>query len=227
MVLTAAPSGAASAGARAPPAARHSPSSPPPRPRATSRPSPCRTAGATTARCSPTFTTKYGIESTSSTPTAAPATRSRRSRPTRTTPGPQAPDVIDVGLSFGPQAKTDGLLQPYKVSTWDTIPATAKDADGNWYGDYYGVLAFEVNTAVVKNVPKDWADLLKPEYKGQVALAGDPTRLEPGHPGVWAAALANGGSLDNAQPGLDFFKQLNDCRQLRPGHRQDGDRRLR
>src|SRR5215204_5821820 len=44
--------------------------------------------------------------------------------------GPQAPDVIDVGLSFGPSAKADGLIQPYKVSTWDTIPDSAKDADG-------------------------------------------------------------------------------------------------
>ena len=43
--------------------------------------------------------------------------------------GPQAPDVIDVGLSFGPSAKKDGLLQPYKVATWDTIPDSAKDAE--------------------------------------------------------------------------------------------------
>ena len=47
--------------------------------------------------------------------------------------------MIDVGLSFGPAAKTEGLMQPYKVSTWDSIPADAKDADGHWYGDYYGV----------------------------------------------------------------------------------------
>jgi putative spermidine/putrescine transport system substrate-binding protein len=125
--------------------------------------------------------------------------------------GPQAPDVIDVGLSFGPQAKTDGLIAPYKVSTWDSIPASAKDADGYWYGDYYGVLAFEVNTSVVKNVPQDWSDLLKPEYKGQVALAGDPTVSNQAISGVWAAGIANGGSLDNAQPGLDFFKKLNDA----------------
>jgi len=59
--------------------------------------------------------------------------------------GPQAPDVIDVGLSFGPQAKEEGLIQPYKVSTWDEIPAEVKDADGYWYGDYYGVMSFMVN----------------------------------------------------------------------------------
>jgi putative spermidine/putrescine transport system substrate-binding protein len=123
--------------------------------------------------------------------------------------GPQAPDVIDVGLSFGPQAKTDGLIQNYKVATWDTIPATAKDADGAWYGDYYGVLSFEVNTAVVKNLPQDWSDLLKPEYKGQVALAGDPTVSNQAISGVWAAGIASGGSLDDAAPGLKFFKDLN------------------
>ncbi len=125
--------------------------------------------------------------------------------------GPQAPDVVDVGLSFGPQAVTDKLIQPYKVSTWDSIPATAKDADGYWYGDYYGVLSFEVNTAVVKTVPADWSDLLKSDYKGQVALAGDPTVSNQAISGVWAAGIASGGSLDNAQPGLDFFKKLNDA----------------
>src|SRR6188768_208192 len=77
--------------------------------------------------------------------------------------GPQAPDVIDVGLAFGPSAKAEGLLQPYKVSTWDTIPDDQKDPEGYWYGDYYGVLAFEINSDLVKNPPSDWADLLKPE----------------------------------------------------------------
>jgi putative spermidine/putrescine transport system substrate-binding protein len=125
--------------------------------------------------------------------------------------GPQAPDVIDVGLSFGPQAKTDGLIQPYKVTTWADIPDSAKDADGAWYGDYYGVLAFEVNTKVVTKVPTDWADLLAADYKGQVALAGDPTVSNQAISGVWASGFGSGGSLDNAQPGLDFFKKLNDA----------------
>ena len=97
--------------------------------------------------------------------------------------GDAAPDVIDVGLAFGPSAKADGLIQAYKVSTWDTIPDSAKDAEGFWYGDYYGVLSFEVNKSVVANVPADWSDLLKPEYKNQVALAGRPACVEPGHPG--------------------------------------------
>lgn len=125
--------------------------------------------------------------------------------------GPQAPDVIDVGLSFGPSSKAEGLIQPYKVATWDSIPADAKDPDGYWYGDYYGVLGFEVNTDVVKNVPQDWADLLKPEYKGQVALAGDPRTSNQAIQGVFAAGLAqaNGDIAKAGAEGLKFFADLN------------------
>jgi len=122
--------------------------------------------------------------------------------------GPNAPDVVDVGLAFGPQGVAAGLFQPYEVSTWSTIPATAKDPNGYWTGDYYGVLSFEVNTTVQSTVPMKWADLLNPIYKGEVALAGDPTVSNQAISAVWAAGIANGGSLDNAAPGLAFFKQL-------------------
>jgi len=156
------------------------------------------------------FTAKYGIPINELNPDGSSAQEIDAIKANTTNPGPQNPDVIDVGLSFGPQAVTDKLITPYKVQTWADIPDKAKDKDGYWYGDYYGVMAFETNTAAVKNVPKVWADLLKPEYKGQVALSGDPTQSNQAISAVWAAALANGGSLDNVQPGLDFFKQLND-----------------
>jgi putative spermidine/putrescine transport system substrate-binding protein len=156
------------------------------------------------------FTSKFGIKINELNPDGGSKDEITAVEANKTNKGPAAPDVIDVGLSFGPQAKTAGDLAPYKVATWDSIPATAKDADGSWYGDYYGVLAFEVNTTKVPTVPAEWSDLLKPEYKGQVALAGDPTVSNQAISGVWAAGIANGGSLDNAAPGLDFFKQLND-----------------
>jgi len=157
------------------------------------------------------FKAKYGLAINELDPNAGSGDEVEAIKANKDNTGPQAPDVIDVGLAFGPTSKADGLVQAYKVATWDTIPDSAKDADGFWYGDYYGVLSFEVNTAVVKNVPKDWADLLKPEYKGQVALAGDPRSSNQAIQTVFAAALATGGSLDNAQAGLDFFKQLNDA----------------
>jgi putative spermidine/putrescine transport system substrate-binding protein len=97
------------------------------------------------------------------------------------------------------------------VSTWDEIPDAVKDPDGYWYGDYYGVLSFETNTQVVSNPPKDWSDLLKPEYKGQVALAGDPNASNQAIQSIMASALANGGSLDDVSAGLSFWKQVVDA----------------
>jgi putative spermidine/putrescine transport system substrate-binding protein len=155
------------------------------------------------------FKAKYGLQVNELDPNAGSGDEIEAIKANKDSKGPQAPDVIDVGLSFGPSSKAEGLTQPYKVSTWDTIPADAKDADGYWYGDYYGVLALQVNTDVVENVPQDWADLLKPEYKGQVSLAGDPRTSNQAILSVYAAALANGGSLDDAQPGLDFWAQIN------------------
>ncbi len=157
------------------------------------------------------FKAKYGLEVNELNPDAGSGDEIEAIKANKDNKGPQAPDVIDVGLSFGPSAKKDGLIQPYKVSTWDSIPDAAKDAEGYWYGDYYGVLAFEVNKAVVTNVPQDWADLLDPSHKSQVALAGDPRVSNQAIQTVYAAALSQGGSLDNAQPGLDFFKKLVDA----------------
>jgi len=129
--------------------------------------------------------------------------------------GPQAPDVLDIGPAYGPSGKAAGDLAPYKVSTWDTIQGS-KDADGYYYVSYYGVMAFEINTTVVKDVPQTWQDLLKPEYKGQVGLPGDPRSSNEGAQSVYAAAMANGGSLDNVKPGLDFMKQLASSGNLLP-----------
>jgi putative spermidine/putrescine transport system substrate-binding protein len=125
--------------------------------------------------------------------------------------GPQAPDVVDVGLAFGPQMKAEGLLQPYKVSTWDEIPENIKDAEGYWYGDYYGVMSFLVNKDLVANTPKDWADLVKPEYAGQVALAGDPRASNQAILGVLAAGMASGAAAgkDAGEAGLKYFAELN------------------
>ncbi|MEO9341191.1 ABC transporter substrate-binding protein [Mesorhizobium sp. SB112] len=125
--------------------------------------------------------------------------------------GPQAPDVIDVGFAFGPAAKDEGLTQPYKVSTWDSIPDDAKDAEGHWYGDYYGVLSFMVNTDIIKEVPKDWADLKKPEYANSVALAGDPRASNQAILAVQAAGLAEGAEAGEkaGEAGLAYFGEVN------------------
>lgn len=114
-------------------------------------------------------------------------------------------DIGDVGAAFGPIAKEQGVTQPYKPSTWEQVPAWAKDADGHWALAYTGSIAFIVNKQLVKDVPKSWADLKKGKYK--VAI-GDVSAAAQAVNGVLAAAIANGGDEKNIQPGLEFFAEI-------------------
>ncbi len=163
-----------------------------------------------------TFTAKYGLEYNGLNPDGGSGDEIEAIKANRDNTGPQAPDVIDVGFAFGDSSREEGLIQAYRVSTWDTIPADAKDDEGFWYGDYYGVLSFMINKDVIANNPADWSDLLKAEYASSVALSGDPRVSNQAIQSVYAAALANGGTLDNAQAGLDFFAQLNAAGNLVP-----------
>ena len=162
------------------------------------------------------FKAKYGLTVNEVNPDAGSGDELEAIRANKDNVGPQAPDVIDVGFAFGPLAKDEGLIQPYKVSTWDTIPDDVKDPDGYWYGDYFGVLAFMVNSDVVAEAPADWADLLDAKYKGQVALSGDPRTSNQAILSVIAAALSQSDSMDDVTPGLDYFAQLNQAGNLVP-----------
>ncbi|MFD4573234.1 ABC transporter substrate-binding protein [Streptomyces sp. NPDC058417] len=120
----------------------------------------------------------------------------------------RAPDVLDLGSSFALSAAQQGLLAPYKVAAFADIPEAQKDAEGRWFNDYGGYISIGCDAKRVKVCPATFADLLKPEYKGKVALNGNPTKSGSAFGGVYAAALANGGSFDDIQPGLDFFAEL-------------------
>jgi putative spermidine/putrescine transport system substrate-binding protein len=161
------------------------------------------------------FTAKYGIKVNSLNPDGGSADEIQAIKDNMENKGPQAPDVIDVGPAYGPSAKAENLLSPYKVETWETIEGD-KDADGYYYVDYNGVMVFEVNTDIVTDVPQDWADLLDPKYNGQIALAGDPRSSNQAAQSVYAASLAAGGSLDDVTPGLEYFKQLSESGNLLP-----------
>lgn len=107
----------------------------------------------------------------------------------------RAPDVLDLGSSFALSAAQQGLLAPYKVQGFADIPERQKDAQGRWYNDYGGYISIGCDAKRVKQCPTTFKDLLKPQYKGQVALNGNPTKSGSAFAGVWAASLANGGSL--------------------------------
>jgi putative spermidine/putrescine transport system substrate-binding protein len=157
------------------------------------------------------FKAKYGITNNELNPDAGSGDEVEAIKANKGNKGPQAPDVIDVGLSFGPTAQSEGLLQPYKVSTWASIPDSAKEKDGYWYGDYYGVLSFEVNADMIDKLPADWPDLLKSDYKNAVALAGDPRSANQAIQAVYAAGLsqAKGDASKAGAAGLAYFGTLN------------------
>ena len=120
----------------------------------------------------------------------------------------RAPDVVDVSPPFAIDGANEGLYARYYTTNFRTVPRSQKDGRGLWIGDYWGAISIGANQNIVKNPPKTFADLLKPEYKNQVALNGSPLTSGSARAGVFAAALANGGSLSNVQPGIDFFKKL-------------------
>jgi len=153
-----------------------------------------------------TFSSQYGIDVKNASPNGS---SSDEITAVKSLAGQdRAPDVLDVSPGFAIQGAGEGLFANYKVSTWDTIPDTLKDPNGAWVGDYWGAIAFGLNTDVVSTVPATWQDLLNPVYKGKVALNGDPRTSGSAFAGVFAASLANGGSLDDITPGIDFFAKL-------------------
>ncbi|MBB5076223.1 extracellular solute-binding protein [Nonomuraea endophytica] len=118
----------------------------------------------------------------------------------------------DIGLMWGPVAEAKGVVPAYQP------PSAAKLKDwqkgkGGWVATFVGAPAFVVNTDKVKNPPKSWADLLKPEYKGMIATK-NPTSSGTGQAMVVAAAVANGGSADNLAPAYGYFKKLKDTGNL-------------
>jgi putative spermidine/putrescine transport system substrate-binding protein len=152
------------------------------------------------------FSKKYGIKINSENPDGTSA--NEITAVTTEKGQSRAPDVLDVGTSFAISAASQGLLAPYKVQSWSEIPASAKDSNGDWFDDYGGYVSIGYNSKVVKDPPTSFKDLLKPEYKNQVALNGNPTQAGAAFAAVYAAALANGGSFNNIAPGIAYFKKL-------------------
>ena len=117
----------------------------------------------------------------------------------------RAPDVFDLGQSVA--LANTAMFAKYKVSTWDDVPDEFKDADGTWVNDYGGYMSIGYDSKKVPEVT-DLDSLMGPEFKGKVALNGDPTLAGAAFSGVMMASIANGGSADDIAPGVDYFSEL-------------------
>ncbi len=77
-------------------------------------------------------------------------------------------------LDFITAAK-EGLFEPYAPTTYDRFPNGAKDSQGRWHGIYWGLIGFASNPHLLARrkaaPPRSWAELLRPELRGEVSLA--------------------------------------------------------
>ncbi len=150
-----------------------------------------------------TFQAKYGITVNSSQPDAASQEEVDAAKQLKGSS--RAPDVFDLGQSVA-LANTD-LFAPYKVATWGDVPSNLKDAAGKWTNDYGGYMSVGYDSSKVPAVTT-LNDLMKPQFKGKVALNGNPTEAGAAFSGVMMAALANGGSANDTAPGVNYFGKL-------------------
>jgi putative spermidine/putrescine transport system substrate-binding protein len=149
------------------------------------------------------FQAKYGLKVNSAQPDASSADEITAAKNLKGQS--KAPDVFDLG---GAVANANmAMFAPYKVATFNDIPALLKDANGLGVSEYGGYMSIGYDAGKVP-APKTVTDLLKPAYKGKVALNGDPTKAGAGYSGVVMTALSQGGTPNDISKGVTFFKAL-------------------
>ena len=149
------------------------------------------------------FEKKYGITITSAQPDGS--SQDEINAATQLKGTDRAPDVFDLGPTVA--TANAAMFAPYQVATWGDIPDNLKESSGKYVSDYGGYMSIGYDADKVP-APATLADLLKPEYKGKVALNGDPRQAGAAFTGVVMASLGSGGSADDIAPGVEFFKKL-------------------
>ncbi len=108
------------------------------------------------------------------------------------------------------QAAEEGLTEPYRSSrAADLQPWATRQAEAAKYrtvGIYAGALGFSFNTVELAKrklpEPKCWADLIKPQYKGEVQLAN------PNSSGTSYTLLATLVQIMGEDKAFDYMKAL-------------------
>src|SRR5258708_31472398 len=115
------------------------------------------------------FTQKYGITVVSQNPSGSSQDEVNAVKSENGTS--KARDVLDVGMAVA--LVSTSLFAPYKVSTWNAIPATQKESTGLWTQDYVGYMSVGYNSARFGTITS-MSQLLGPKFKNAVALNGNP-----------------------------------------------------
>jgi iron(III) transport system substrate-binding protein len=114
-------------------------------------------------------------------------------------------DVMFAGdLPTYMQLKKHNLIQPINVANAENIPAGMKDTDKTWYAMYQlpGVVFYNDGLVTAAQAPKDWKDLIAPEWKGAVSIR-NPTQSGTARAFYLSLIMAWG-----EEAAFDFFKKL-------------------
>jgi iron(III) transport system substrate-binding protein len=114
--------------------------------------------------------------------------------------GQPRPDVLLLADAATMEAlKKDGRLLAYPEAKVEGFEPGSYDAERTYFGSKLITTGIAVNTAA-KFRPASWADLAKPEFKGQIAM---PSPLYSG-----AAAIMLGTMTARSDLGWGFFERL-------------------
>ena len=168
-----------------------------------------------------TFSEKYDIEIDSASPDGSsqdelnavdqPA-RARTAPPTSSTSAPPSPGRR--------RRRTCSRRTRWRPGT--RSPRTRRTPTGHWYNDYGGYISIGCNATVIAECPTSFADLLDPQYAGQVALNGNPTQAAAAFSGVWAAVAGQRRQPRRHRPGHRLLRAAEGRRQLQPGRDHPG-----
>ena len=112
---------------------------------------------------------------------------------------PKADVLLIADAATMETLKKGDRLMPYPQAKLAGFDPGAYDPDKTYFGSKLVTTGIAVNTSA-KTKPQSWADLVKPEYKGKIAM---PSPLYSG-----AAAIMLGTMTARPDLGWNFFEQL-------------------
>jgi putative spermidine/putrescine transport system substrate-binding protein len=170
----------------------------------------------------PGFEKQYGIKVLDTNPNGTSADEINEINLYKNNPALE-PDVLDLSVAFAQKAVNGEpgvfkgpIFERYKLSEWSELPASWKDSNGYWSYDYAGVVTIGYNADAIKTPVTGWSSLLGSAFKNGVGLDNSPTSSGAGAGAVIAAAVDNGGSVSNVQPGINWFKKLKQAGNFNP-----------
>ena len=116
------------------------------------------------------------------------------------------------GYTFGILAMQDGLLQPYKPANWDKVPDILKTDNGEMTATRRMTTAVTYRADIYEErgiePPETWEDLKNPDIAQDLVF--QPPQAAVGLAGALSINNAYGGSLDDVQPVIDYYSELQD-----------------